>query len=119
MRKIKAFVYAIMGLMMCWNTYQQGHLAISIAIAVFTLCAIAITLAAIGTRQITWDESGITIKKFPAAPRHIPWSHIEKIRVDHLGYHVRTKYTTFKISTKNMPNNLLEQIRASIKEKNH
>ena len=116
MRYIKAFVYALMGFIMCWNTFQKGHITVAIAIGLFTLCAIAITLAAIGTRKITWDESGITIRKFPAAPKHIPWSSLEKMRVDHLGYHVRAKYTTFKISTKNMPDNLLEQIRASIRE---
>ncbi|MEN8661175.1 MAG: hypothetical protein ACN4GF_01655 [Lentimonas sp.] len=115
MRYIKAFVYALMGFIMCWNTFQKGHYVLTIPIALFTLCAIAITLASIGTRQITWDESGITIRKFPAAPRHIPWSSLEKMRVDHLGYHVRTRNSTFKISTKNMPESLLEQIRSSIK----
>ncbi len=115
MIKVKAGAYALMGFMMCWNTFHKGHYAITCAIAIFTLCAITITLAAIGTRKITWDDSGITVRKFPSAPKHVPWSQLEKMRVDHLGYHVRAKNTKFKISTKNMPENLLETIRTHIK----
>lgn len=115
MRKIKAIVYAIMGGMMCWNAFQKGHYTMTIAIGVFTLCAIGITVAAIGTRKITWDATGITINQFPSSSKFIPWSQLEKMRVDHLGYHVRAKNIKFKISTKNMPESLLEQIRSNIK----
>lgn len=116
MIKIKAAVYLILGSMMCWNSFRNGHIAMAIGIAVFTLCAVGITLAAIGTRKIVWDDSGVTIHKFPSAPKFIPWSHLEKMRVDHLGYHVRTKHSKFKISTKNMPESLLEKIRSSIRQ---
>lgn len=116
MRKIKALIYAIIGGMMCWNTFNKGHVTVSLGIGFFTLAAIAITLAAIGTKKITWDGSGITITKFPSAPIHIPWSQLEKMRVDHLGYHIQSKRTKFKIRRKNMPDHLLEKLRASIRD---
>jgi hypothetical protein len=115
MRKIRAIIYAVMGAMMCWNLFQRDYYIVSISIGLFTLCAIGITLAAIGTRKITWDEKGITINQFPSSTRFIAWSELEKIRADHLGYHVRATSSKFKISTKNMPEALLEQIRSSIK----
>ncbi|MGJ8639154.1 MAG: hypothetical protein ACSHYA_07145 [Opitutaceae bacterium] len=117
-RKVKAFAYALMGFMMCWNTYQKGHYTVTASIAFFTVCAIAITLAAIGTRKITWNDSGITITQFPTAPKDIPWAQLEKLRVDHLGYHIRSKHTQFKVSKKNMPESLLKQIRESIRQNN-
>jgi len=117
-RKTKAFVYAIMGSLMCWNTFQKGHYALTAAIAFFTTCSIAITLAALGTRKITWDPAGITIQKWPSATKQIPWSRLKKIRIDHLGYHIRSDSTVFKISKKNMPDTLLKKIRESIKANN-
>ena len=103
-------------IIVCWNAFQKGHYSLTLAIAIFTLCAIAITLSAIGTKKITWDESGITVRKFPAAPKHIQWNQIEKMRVDHLGYHIRSKRAQFKISTKNMPDSLLNELRKNIRK---
>ena len=87
----------------------------SACIGLFTLGAIGITLASLGTRTIIWDEQGITIEKFPAPAKFVRWEQLEKIRVDHLGYHIRASNTRFRISSKNMNESLLEKIRASIK----
>ena len=115
MRKIKAFVYVILGGMMCWNTFQKEYYVMTACIGLFTFSAIVITLASLGTRKIMWDEKGITIEKFPSASKFVRWEQLEKIRVDHLGYHIRASTTRFKISFKNMPESLLEKIRESIK----
>ncbi len=86
-------------------------------IAFFTLAAIAITLAAIGQRKITWDAKGITVTKFPAAPVDIRWDELEKMKVDHMGYHIQARHAKFKISRNNMPAPLLEKIRANLRTK--
>lgn len=115
MLKVKAVIYAIIGGMLSWSSYKNDHFSMAISIAAFTICAIGITLLRIGSRKITWDDRGITILKWPAAPKEIEWSELELIRVDHLGYHLRARQKTYKISKKNMPDSLLARIREAMK----
>jgi len=118
MRKIKAIIYAILGGILCWNTYKQGHYNMTAGIAFFTGCAIFITLAGLGKRSISWDEKGVTLKKFPSAPTEIRWAELEKMKVDHLGYHVKAKNANFTVSRAKMPASLLSRIRESIQQNN-
>lgn len=85
-------------------------------IAFFVACAIAITLTSIGRLQITWDELGVTLSKKPKPPILLQWSDMHKLKVDHLGYHIKTRQTSFRISKDKMPKELLKKIRASIRE---
>jgi hypothetical protein len=115
MRRLRALIYAFLGGAMCWSTYQQGNAWMTAGVAFFTSCAIVLALAPLGKIRITWDEYGITIKKFPAATVSIPWSELKKMKVDHLGYHVKARNGQFRISLKQMPEALLAQIRTSIR----
>ena len=85
-------------------------------IAFFAACAIAVTLTSIGRLQITWDELGVTLTKRPKPPILLLWSDMQKLKVDHLGYHIKTRKTNFRISKDKMPKELLKKIRASIRE---
>jgi hypothetical protein len=118
MKKAKSLIYAFMGVLMCWSAIQQGHYLMATGIAFFVICAIAITLLSIGRLEITWDEVGITLRKRPRPSTFINWSDIRKLTVDHLGYHIKTPQTGFRISKHNMPKELLQKIRSSIRENN-
>jgi len=116
MKKVKALIYAFMGALMCWSALQRGHYLLAFGIVVFVGGAIAITLLSIGRLEITWDDVGITVTKRPKPPLFIKWSDIRQMKVDHLGYHVKTQKTGFRISKHNMPKELLQKIRNSIRE---
>ena len=116
MKKAKALIYFVLGVMMCWFTVRQGNYLMAVGIAFFVLCAIAITLASIGQLEITWDDVGITLTKRPKPSTFIEWSDIQKMNVDHLGYHIKTAQTGFRISRHNMPKELLQKIRIHIRE---
>lgn len=116
MKKIKALIYAALGIMMSWSAFRQGNTLMAIGIAFFVACAIAITLTSIGRLQITWDELGVTLSKKPKPPILLQWSDMQKLKVDHLGYHIKTRQTNFRISKDKMPKELLKKIRASIRE---
>ena len=90
----------------------------AVGIAFFVLCAISITLLSIGQMKITWDEIGITLTKRPKPATLLKWSDIQKLKVDHLGYHIKTRQTGFRVSKNNMPKELLQKIRTSIRENN-
>ena len=116
MKKIKALIYAALGFMMSLSAFRQENYLIAAGILFFVGCAIAITLSSIGRLQITWDELGVTIRKKPKPPILLQWSDMQKIKVDHLGYHIITRQTNFRISKDKMPKELLKKIRASIRE---
>ena len=116
MKKIKALIYAALGFMMSLSAFRQENYLMAAGILFFVGCAIAITLTSIGRLQITWDELGVTISKKPKPPILLQWSDMQKLKVDHLGYHVKTRQTNFRISKDKMPKELLKKIRASIRE---
>ena len=116
MKEAKALIYFVLGLMMCWSALRQGNYWMAVGIAFFVLCAISITLMSIGQTKITWDELGITLKKRPKPAVLLNWSDIQTLKVDHLGYHIKTNQTGFRVSKNNMPKELLQKIRASIRE---
>lgn len=118
MKKAKALIYAFMGILMCWSALQRGNYLLAAGVAFFVLCAITITLASIGQTMITWNDIGITIRRRPKAPTFIQWSDLQKLSADHLGYHIRTNQTGFRIRRHNMPKELLQKIRTSIRENN-
>jgi hypothetical protein len=115
MKKIKALIYAALGIMMSLSAFRQEHYLMAVGIAFFVACAIAITLTSIGRLQITWDELGVTLRKRPKPPILLQWSDMQKIKVDHLGYHIKTRQTNFRITKDKMPKELLKKIRASIR----
>lgn len=115
MRRLRALIYALLGAAMCWGTALQGNWLVTAGVAFFSACAVVIALSPFGKRQICWDESGIRIKKFPSAPVDLRWSELEKMKVDHLGYHVKARNQGFRIGLKQMPEDLLAKIRASIR----
>ena len=116
MKKAKALIYAFMGALMCWSAIQRGHYLLAGGIVLFVAGAIAITLLSIGRLEITWDTTGITLRKRPKPATFIRWSDIKQLKVDHLGYHVKASKNGFRISRHNMPKELLQKIRNSIKE---
>ena len=116
MKKIKALIYAALGVMMSLSAFRQEHYFMAAGILFFVGCAIAITLTSIGRLQITWDELGVTISKKPKPPILLEWSDMQKLKVDHLGYHIKTRQTNFRISKDKMPKELLKKVRASIRE---
>ncbi len=118
MKRSKALIYAFMGVLMCWSALQRSHYLLAAGIAFFVICAIAITLLSIGQLEITWDDVGITLKKRPKPPTFINWSDLRQLKVDHLGYHIKTPKTGFRISSHKMPKELLHKIRSSIRENN-
>ncbi len=115
MKKIKALIYAALGMMMRMSAVRQENYFMAVGIVFFVVCAIAVTLSSIGRLQITWDELGVTLSKKPKPPILLEWSDMQKIKVDHLGYHIQTKQTNFRISKERMPKELLKKIRVSIK----
>lgn len=118
MKKAKALIYAFMGILMCWSALQRSHYLLAAGIVFFVASAIAITLLSIGQLEINWDDVGITLKKRPKPPTFINWSELRQLKVDHLGYHIKTPQTGFRISRHKMPKELLHKIRSSIRENN-
>ncbi len=116
MKQVKALIYAFMGVLMCWSAIQRGHYFLAAGIILFVAGAIAITLLSIGRLEISWDDVGITLTKRPKPSTFIKWSDIRQMKVDHLGYHVKTSTAGFRISKHNMPKELLQKIRYSMKE---
>lgn len=118
MKKAKALIYAFMGILMCRSALQRGHYLLATGIVFFVAGAIAMTLLSIGQLEITWDDVGITLKKRPAPPTFINWADLRQLKVDHLGYHIKTPKTGFRISRHKMPKELLHKIRSSIRKNN-
>ena len=116
MKKIKALIYAALGIMMSVSAVRQQNYLMAAGIAFFVACAIGVTLNSIGRLQITWDEIGVTLLKTPKPPILLQWSDMQKLKVDHLGYHIQTRRTNFRISKDKMPKELLKKVRASIRE---
>ena len=115
MRKIKALIYAVLGGMIAWGYWQRGDEKSAVFISLFTLVIIALTLSSIGRLKISWDEEGITLAAFPKKPRLLLWQDLEKISLDHLGYHVQAGSGQFKIRKNVMPDDLLHRIRENIR----
>jgi hypothetical protein len=115
MRKIKAITYSLLGGMIAWGYWQRGDVAWAVFISLFTLVIMALTLSSIGRLKISWGEEGITLAAFPKKPRLILWQDLEKISLDHLGYHVRARNGRFKIRKNVMPDGLLQRIKESIR----
>jgi hypothetical protein len=114
MRKIKALIYALLGGMIAWGYWQRGEAGWAIFISSFTLVIMALTLSSIGRLKISWDEAGITLVAFPKKPRLLLWQDLEKVSLDHLGYHVQAKSGQFKIRKNVMPDDLLRRIKENI-----
>ena len=115
MRKIKALIYAILGSTIAWSYWQRGGEALAIFTSLFTLVIMALTLSSIGRLKISWDEEGITLAAFPKKPRLLLWQDLEKISLDHLGYHVQAGSEQFKIRKNVMPDDLLQRIKENIR----
>ena len=116
MKQIKALIYAALGIMMSISAVRQQNYLMAAGIVFFVACAIGVTLNSIGRLQITWDEIGVTLRKTPKPPILLQWSDMQKLKVDHLGYHIQTRQTNFRISKDKMPKELLKKVRASIRE---
>ena len=114
MRKIKALIYTLLGGMITWGYWQRGDDKWAVFISLFTLVIVALTLS-IGRLKISWGEEGITLAAFPKKPRLLPWKEIEKVSLDHLGYHVLAKNEQFKIRKNLMPDDLLNRIKENIR----
>ena len=115
MRRIKALIYAILGGMIAWGYWSRGDVAWAVFISLFTLVIMALTLSSIGRLKISWDEEGITLAAFPKKPRLLLWQDLEKISLDHLGYHVQAGSGQFKIRKNVMPDDLLYRIKENIR----
>ena len=115
MRKIKALIYAILGGMIAWGYWQRGDELWAILISLFTLVVMALTFSSIGRLKISWDKAGITLAAFPKKPRLLLWQDLEKISLDHLGYHVQAGNGQFKIRKNVMPDDLLYRIKENIR----
>jgi hypothetical protein len=115
MRKIKALIYALLGGMIAWGYWQRGDAEWAIFISLFTLVIIALTLSSIGRLKISWDDGGITLVTFPKKPRLLLWQDLEKVSLDHLGYHVQARDGQFKIRKNVMPDDLLRRIKENIR----
>lgn len=107
-----------MGALMCWSAVQRERYLLAVGIVFFVVCAIVVTLLSIGRLEITWDDVGITLKKSPKPSTFIHWSNLRQLKVDHLGYHVKTPKTGFRIARHNMPKELLQKIRDNIRQNN-
>ena len=114
MRKIKALIYALLGGMIAWGYWQRGDEVWAVFISLFTLVIMALTLSSIGRLKISWDKEGITLAAFPKKPRLLLWQDLEKVSLDHLGYHVRARDGQFKIRKNVMPDELLHRIQENI-----
>ena len=115
MRKIKALIYALLGGMIAWGYWQRGDQAWAVFISLFTLAVMALTLSSIGRVKISWDDEGITLAAFPKKPRLILWQDLEKVSLDHLGYHVQATSGQFKLRKNAMPGDLLQRIKENIR----
>lgn len=115
MRKIKALIYALLGGMVAYGYWQRSDTGMAIFIGLFTLCIIGLTLSSIGRMKISWNDDGITIAVFPKKPTYIRWTELEKISLDHLGYHIKASSGQFKIRKQSMPENLLKRIKENIR----
>lgn len=115
MRKIKALIYALLGGMIAWGYWQRGDEGWAIFISLFTIVIIALTLSSIGRLKISWDDEGITLAAFPKKPRLLLWQDLEKVSLDHLGYHVQARDGQFKIRKNVMPADLLRRIKENIR----
>lgn len=115
MRKIKALIYAILGGTIAWGYWQRSDEAWAIFTGLFTLVIMALTLSSIGRLKISWNDAGITLVAFPKKPRLILWQELEKVSLDHLGYHVRARNGQFKIRKSMMPDDLLKRIKENIR----
>jgi hypothetical protein len=115
MRKIKALIYALLGGMIAWGYWQRGDAGWAIFISLFTLVIMALTLSSIGRLKISWGEEGISLAAFPKKPQLLLWQDLEKISLDHLGYHVRARNGRFKIRKNVMPDDLLRRIKENIR----
>jgi hypothetical protein len=113
-KKIRAFCYATLGIVLSWNAYQHDKYVLMLCTATFVICMVGLTLSSIGTTKITWDDYGVTRTKFPSTRTEIPWSEITKINADPLGYDVHSSRVNFRISRANMPEELLARIKQSI-----
>ena len=114
MRKIKALIYALLGGIIAWGYWQRGDSGWAVSISLFTLMIMALTLSSIGRLKISWNEEGITLAAFPKKPRLLLWQDLEKVSLDHLGYHVRARNGQFKIRKNVMPDELLRRIKENI-----
>jgi hypothetical protein len=115
MRRIKALIYILLGGMVAYSYMQRDNLVMAIFISVFTLLVVALTLSNIGRMKISWDEAGIRINVFPKKPVAIRWRELEKINLDHLGYHVKATTGQFRIRKEAMPEDLLKRIKENIR----
>lgn len=115
MRRIKALIYALLGGMVAWGYWQRDSFGLAIFIALFTLMIMTLTLSSIGRIKISWNDEGIILAAFPKKPKHIRWEDLEKVTLDHLGYHVEASSGRFKIRKKVMPENLLRRIKENIR----
>lgn len=115
MRKIKALIYLLLGGMVAGGYWERGSPGWAVFISVFTLAIVALTLSTIGRTKISWDDEGITLTAFPKKPRQIRWEDLEKVSLDHLGYHVQATTGQFKIRKNAMPGDLLQRIKENIR----
>jgi len=116
MRKIKAFIYILLGGMVAWKYLQRSNEKMAVLVSIFSVLCIALTLSPIGRMRISWNDLGITLRVFPKKPKKILWADLEKITLDHLGYHITARTGQFKIRRAIMPKKLLLKIKESIKK---
>lgn len=116
MRKIKALIYALLGGMVAWAYWQRGDTGMALFITFFTLAVMALTLSPIGRLRISWDDTGITLAAFPKKPKQIRWEDLEKVSLDHLGYHIVARTGRFKIRKNVMPDHLLQRIKENVRK---
>ena len=88
----------------------------AIFVGAFTLAMVALTLSTVGRLRISWDKEGIALSAFPKKPKQIRWEELEKVSLDHLGYHIKASSGHFKISKKVMPDDLLKRIKENIRK---
>ena len=101
---------------MAWGYLQRGNEKMAALVSIFSVLSITLTLSPIGRMRISWNDKVITLNVFPKKPKKILWTDLEKITLDHLGYHIIARTGRFKISRVNMPNELLLKIKESIKK---
>ena len=111
MKLARALIYAALGGLMVLMNLKNGNDRMAYGIGFFALCAIIVALTDFGRTRISWDNSGITIKRAMKPERFIGWSELQKLRADHMGYHVKSRKGNFRISKNKMPKDLLAEIR--------
>jgi hypothetical protein len=116
MRQAKAIIYLLLGGMVAWGYGQRGELGFSLFVGLFTLLMVGLTLSSIGRLRIRWDDQGVILSAFPRKPRVIPWGSVERVSLDHLGYHIRAREGRFTIRKRSMPEDLLRRLRAAAKQ---